>query len=91
MLESVVGLLMRLKMPRPVAAFLACSFSLLAVYLAGLGLWVQLIALSDELPRSSARVTPLTEVIDERIGRFGERLFRFVVPRWPRQRRAHLE
>ena len=61
MLEPLVGLAMRLKMPRGLASFVVCSFALLALYLAGVGAYTQVSDLMDELPAYSERINELID------------------------------
>jgi predicted PurR-regulated permease PerM len=50
LLDPVVLLFMRLRLPRGVASFLVCSIALMGLYLAGLGLYTQSLAMVGDLP-----------------------------------------
>jgi len=60
-LEPVVTTLMRFRMPRGVASFMACTFMLGVLYLLGLGLWMQVVGLWEDLPNYSRRVSELVD------------------------------
>jgi predicted PurR-regulated permease PerM len=69
MLDPLVGLVMRLKIPRGLASFVVCSFALLALYLAGLAAYTQAADLLDEMPAYSERIN---ELIDHTLLRMDE-------------------
>lgn len=60
-LEPVVMLFMRLRLPRGVASFIACSLSLLALYGIGVGVYTQALGLSEEIPVYSRRINSLID------------------------------
>jgi predicted PurR-regulated permease PerM len=60
-LEPVVILFMRLRLPRGVASFIACSLSLLALYGIGVGVYTQALGLSEEIPVYSRRINGLID------------------------------
>jgi predicted PurR-regulated permease PerM len=60
-LEPVVVLFMRLRLPRGAASFLACSLSLLMLYGIGVGVYTQALGLSEEIPIYSRRINELVD------------------------------
>jgi predicted PurR-regulated permease PerM len=60
-LEPLVMLLMRLRLPLGVASFLACSLSLLVLYGMGLGVYTQALGLWEDLPSYSLRINELVD------------------------------
>lgn len=66
-LEPFVLLIMRLRIPRGVASFLACSVALLGVYLLGLGVFTQVAELVDDLPAYSKRINDLFDRVSVQI------------------------
>ncbi|MBI3279006.1 MAG: AI-2E family transporter [Acidobacteria bacterium] len=80
-LEPFVGFFLRLRLPRSVASFVVCSIALLLVYLAGLGVYVQVAVLSDELPMYSQRINELVDRVAERIEKMEQSMYRTLVPK----------
>jgi predicted PurR-regulated permease PerM len=60
-LEPVVVLFMRLRLPRGPASFLACSLSLLLLYGIGMGVYTQALGLAEEIPVYSRRINDLVD------------------------------
>lgn len=66
-LEPFVGLVMRLRVPRQLAVFLVGVIAALVLYLAGLGIWNQVSALSGEAPEFEQHLTSFITNISDRI------------------------
>ena len=81
MLEPLVGLAMRLKMPRGLASFVVCSFALLALYLAGVGVYTQVSDLMDELPAYSDRINELIDGVSLQMEEMDKTAYRILVPK----------
>lgn len=81
MLEPLVGLIMRLKIPRGLASFVVCSFALLALYLAGLGAYIQVSDLMDELPAYSERINELIDRVSLQMDEMEKTAYRILVPK----------
>jgi predicted PurR-regulated permease PerM len=81
MLEPLVGLAMRLKMPRGLASFVVCSFALLALYLAGVGVYTQVSDLMDELPAYSERINELIDSVSLQMEEMDRTAYRILVPK----------
>ena len=62
-LEPVVNLFMRLRMPRGFASFLVCSLALVAIYAGALLAYSQAAGIWEELPTYSQRISQLTEKV----------------------------
>jgi predicted PurR-regulated permease PerM len=60
-LEPLVGVFMRMKVPRGGASFLACTVMLISLYLAGLGAWTQAVGFFEALPLYTQRITDLVD------------------------------
>ena len=54
---------MRLRLPRGLASFVVCSISLMFLYLAGLGLYTESVAMLDDLPAYSERINELVDTL----------------------------
>lgn len=85
-LEPVVTLFMRLKLPRPVASFITCTLALAVVYLAVLAFYSQAIGLWQELPTYSKRINELVDDIAARVERTEHSVQQLILP--PRLREA---
>jgi len=66
-LEPLVVLLMRLRLPRSVASFVVCCFALACLYVTGLGAVSQLTGLYHELPVYGQRIGDIVGDLRERI------------------------
>ena len=80
-LEPIVNLLMRFRVPRSVASFLACTLMLGVVYLLGLGLWIQVTGLWEDLPTYSRRVTDIVDSATQQVESFEKTTQDLLVPK----------
>jgi predicted PurR-regulated permease PerM len=81
LLEPLVELFMKLRLPRGLASFLACSISLLVLYLVGLGVYREGQLMVEDLPAFSARLNELVDDAAARVDRVEQELYRTLVPR----------
>lgn len=81
LLEPLVRGLMRLRAPRGLASFLACSLMLAVLYLLGLGLWMQVQGLWEDLPNYSRRVSELVDAAVQQIEEVENRAREIIVPK----------
>src|SRR5581483_9254208 len=81
LLEPVVRLFMKLRMPRGLASFLVCALWLGCLYFAGLGLYVEGTAMLDDLPAYGARINDIVERAAVRVESFEKNVYRTLVPR----------
>ena len=61
LLDPIVEFFMKLRLPRGFASFTVCSISLMFVYLAGLGLYTQSLAILDDLPAYGERINDIVD------------------------------
>jgi predicted PurR-regulated permease PerM len=80
LLDPAVRLVMKLKLPRAFASFVVCSVALLFVYLVGLGIYTEALAMVDELPAYSARISELVENVATKVDDIEKRTYQLVVP-----------
>jgi predicted PurR-regulated permease PerM len=66
-LEPFVGLIMRLRAPRPLASMAVCLVALLLVYLTGLATYNQVASLAAEVPRIEERIASIIDTVSGRI------------------------
>lgn len=91
LLEPLVRGLMRLRVPRGLASFLACSLMLAVLYLLGLGLWLQVEGLWEDLPNYSRRVSELVDAAVQQIEEIETRAREIIVPKRLRETPAAVE
>jgi predicted PurR-regulated permease PerM len=80
-LEPVVALLMRARLPRSVASFVVCVAALLVLYLVGLGFYAQVVSLYRDLPAYSTRITELVDAVALRVDNMEQSTYRLLVPK----------
>jgi len=66
-LQPFVALLMRLRFPRGLAAFVVCVLGLLVVYLVGVAAWTQIAALPAEVPAFKERLSTIVDDVSTRL------------------------
>ena len=88
-LEPFVALLMRIRFPRSLAAFVVCSIALLLLYVMGMGAYSQLSAIYAELPKYGQRIGDIVDNVRQKVQQTEERTLQMVVP--ARQRREEEE
>jgi len=81
LLEPVVRLLMRIRIPRGLASFLACAIWLISLYFIGLGVFLQGQALMGDLPAYGARINTLVEGAASRMEVIERNVYRTLIPR----------
>lgn len=81
LLEPVVNGLMRLRAPRGLASFLACALMLAVIYLLGLGLWLQIQGLWDDLPNYSRRIAELVDAAVQQIEQVEKTAREIILPK----------
>ncbi|MEP6962350.1 MAG: AI-2E family transporter [Acidobacteriota bacterium] len=81
LLEPLVRLFMRIRVPRGVASFLACSLWLTCLYLAGLGIYTQAQNFAVDLPVYGERLNQLVEGAAVRAESFERNFYKNLVPR----------
>lgn len=85
-LEPLVTLFMRLRMPRGMASFITCSLALLVVYFAALAFYTQATGLLADLPTYSQRINELVDTVVGRLESTEKTIFELVVPKRLQQR-----
>ena len=81
LLEPVVRIFMRIKIPRGLASFLACSLWLLCLYLAGVGVYIQAKEFLDDAPVYGARINQIVEGAAVRMETFENNVYKNLVPK----------
>ncbi|MBI4876247.1 MAG: AI-2E family transporter [Acidobacteria bacterium] len=91
MLEPLVGLAMRLRMPRGLASFVVCSLALLGLYLAGLGAYTQASDLVDDLPAYSDRINEMIDRASLELEEMEKAALRVLVPKRIQERQKQAQ
>jgi predicted PurR-regulated permease PerM len=84
-LEPLVALLMRLRLPRSVASFVVCCFALACLYVIGLGAYSQLTGLYNELPVYGQRIGDIIDGAREKIQGVEKQTYQIFLPARQRQ------
>ncbi len=81
LLEPLVLLLMRIKVPRGLASFLACALWLVSLYFIGLGVFMQGQAVMSDLPAYGERINTIVEGAAARVEAFERNVYSTLVPK----------
>ena len=81
LLDPLVMLFMKLRMPRELASFVVCSIGLICLYLAGVGIYLQGLDIADDLPAYGARVTDMVDSVAVRMEKFESGVYASLVPK----------
>ena len=79
-LEPFVTLLVRIRFPRSLAAFVVCAAALSMLYLMGLGAYSQMSGLAEELPRYSQRIGELVANVSQQVEGMEQRTYEVLMP-----------
>jgi len=81
LLDPLVVLFMRIRLPRGVASFTVCSIGLVFLYFAGLGLYTEIVVIAGDLPAYGERINELVDNGAARVDRFEQGVYRTLVPK----------
>ncbi len=81
LLEPLVVIGMRMRLPRPAASLLACLVALVGLYLVGFAAYTQILTLKADLPAYSARVNDLVDTFAGRVDEVEKHLVETFVPK----------
>jgi len=81
LLDPIVLMFMKLRLPRGVASFAVCSIGLMFLYFAGLGLYTESMSIVSDLPAYSDRINELVDSAVARFERFEAGIYRTLVPK----------
>ncbi len=79
-LDPLVILVMKLRVPRGAASAIVIVVALVAVYLLSVVIWMQLVTLSDDLPSYSSRVAELVDKANDKLDEFEKKSLDLIVP-----------
>ncbi|HLG98983.1 MAG TPA: AI-2E family transporter [Bryobacteraceae bacterium] len=81
LLDPVVTIFVRMRLPRAVASFIVCSITLLALYFIGLGVYTQVLSFMEDLPSYSQRMNDIVDNVATRVDQVEQRTYQFLVPK----------
>ena len=81
LLDPVVMVFVKLRLPRPLASFAVCSISVAVVYLMGLALFTEFAGLAEDLPTYSQRINSLVDSVATRVDQMEKTTYELVVPK----------
>src|SRR5579864_6773683 len=81
LLDPIVTMFVKLRLPRAVASFIVCSIALLMLYFVGLGLYSQLSSFAEDLPNYSERMNGLVDNVATRVDQFEKRTYQVIIPK----------
>jgi predicted PurR-regulated permease PerM len=87
-LDPLVGLFVRLRLPRSVASFVVCVMALLFLYMIGVAAYSQLAALYDDLPKYGQRIGELRDAVDKRMEGAQQQIYQLLMPERERELEA---
>lgn len=90
-LDPAVRFFLRLQMPRGFASFLVCSLALLVLYLVGLGSYVQLSGLAEDLPKYGLKFNEMADKITEEIDSMEKSTYQILLPKRAEEREKAAE
>jgi len=81
LLDPAVLFFMKLKMPRGLASFVVCSLGLMFLYLAGLGIYTEGVAMLNDLPAYGERINALIDGATGRMDNMEKSMYRSLMPK----------
>jgi len=87
-LEPLVALLMRFRLPRSLASFVVCAVALLVLWVIGMGAYSQLTVLYGDLPKYGQRIGDIVDGVSLRIAEAEDRTLKVFAPGRVREEQA---
>lgn len=80
-LDPLVALVTKLRLPRPFASFIVCSVAVLGVYLLGLGIYTEIADIIEDLPMYTQRINALADDVGSRVDQAEKRTYELIIPK----------
>jgi predicted PurR-regulated permease PerM len=90
-LDPVVELVTRLRLPRPAATGIVIGVAVIAVYFLMVVAWTQLSTLSEDLPTYTSRINELLNKANDKLGQLEKETVDMVVPKALLQQQQQIE
>jgi predicted PurR-regulated permease PerM len=81
LLEPLVQLMVRVKLPRPLASFLTCALAGLVLYLVGFGFYSQAANFVEDLPNYQKRISEIVNNVADKLDTAERAAYDVLVPR----------
>jgi predicted PurR-regulated permease PerM len=81
LLDPLVTLVMKLRLPRAFASFVVCSIALAGLYLIGLGVYTEFANLVADLPAYSQRINALADRVAAKVDEIEKRTWELLIPK----------
>jgi predicted PurR-regulated permease PerM len=90
-LDPVVMLVMKLRIPRPAATAIVIGLALIAVYLLSVVVWTQVATIREDLPTYSSRVIEIGNKVNDTLGDLEKKTVEMVVPKALQQQEQQIQ
>jgi predicted PurR-regulated permease PerM len=90
-LDPVVMLVMKLRIPRPAATGIVIGLALVAVYLLSVMAWMQIATIREDLPTYSSRVLEVTTKVNDKLTDLEKSALAAVVPKSLQQQEQQIQ
>ena len=90
-LDPVVQVVMKLRLPRAIATFIVIGIAITLVYVLCLVAWTQLLSIRADLPTYSTRVSEIVDKANHDLDDFEKKTIALVVPKNLRQQEQQIE
>jgi predicted PurR-regulated permease PerM len=90
-LDPVVMLVMKLRIPRPASTGIVIGLALVAVYLLSLMAWMQISRIREDLPTYSSRVLEVTTKVNDKLTELEKKTVASVVPKSLQQQEQQIQ
>jgi predicted PurR-regulated permease PerM len=81
LLDPVVTLFVRLRLPRPLSSLVVCCIAVAMLYLIGLGAWTEIAGLVEDLPSYSKRIDTIADAVAAKLDQVEKNTIQVIVPR----------
>ncbi len=90
-LDPIVILIMKLRIPRSAAAAIVIIVAIVAVYLLSVVIWTQIVTLSEDLPTYSSRINELVDKANEKLDDLEKKTVDIIVPSTLREQEQQIQ
>jgi predicted PurR-regulated permease PerM len=81
LLDPIVTVFVKLRLPRAVASFIVCSIALLTLYLMAVGLYTEFSGFAEEFPTYSQRMNDMVDSIATQVDRMEKQTYQVMMPK----------
>ncbi|MGA3027427.1 MAG: AI-2E family transporter [Bryobacteraceae bacterium] len=81
LLDPVVTLFVRLRLPRALSSLVVCCIALAMLYLIGLGAWTEIAGFVEDLPHLSGRIDAIADAVATRMDQVEKNTIQVIVPK----------